>query len=227
MPSYFDNIFWHSLAGPQSHLAAGTGTARRFQKGLSPIIGFAEREAPDFAALRPFCDEGERLYCAGWNGPAPEGWRIELEAVMVRMVWDVAMPAADPAPDALPLGPEHLAQLLDLTALTNPGPFGPRTIEFGDYFGYVEDGRVIAMAGERTCVPGLREISGVCTHPDYQGRGLGRKLVEKLVRRMLLRDERPYLHVLQANTAARQMYRRLGFADHGETTVRIVSVGSP
>ena len=27
---------------------------------------------------------------------------------------------------------------------------------------------------------GLREISGVCTHPDYQGRGYARRLMTKL-----------------------------------------------
>jgi predicted GNAT family acetyltransferase len=64
-----------------------------------------------------------------------------------------------------------------LAQLTRPGPFGPRTIELGEYFGAVEDGRLVAMAGERMAASGLREISGVCTHPDHQGRGHPNRLM--------------------------------------------------
>ena len=41
------------------------------------------------------------------------------------------------------------------------------------------------MAGERMHAGTLREISGVCTHPDFQGRGLARRLMRKLVRRQM------------------------------------------
>ena len=47
----------------------------------------------------------------------------------------------------------------------------------------------------------MREISGVCTHPEFQGRGLARRLVAELVRRELGRDQTPFLHVLRANVA--------------------------
>ena len=90
--------------------------------------------------------------------------------------------------------------LLALALLTKPGPFGPRTIELGEYFGYFDDGdRLIAMAGERMAAAGLHEISGVCTHPEHQGRGLARRLMLKLIRRQLLRGETPFLHVMRAN----------------------------
>jgi predicted GNAT family acetyltransferase len=68
-----------------------------------------------------------------------------------------------------------------------------------------------------------REISGVCTRPEHQGRGLARRLMLKLVRRELARGERPFLHVMRANEGARALYRRMGFADHRETTVRVVT----
>jgi predicted GNAT family acetyltransferase len=133
------------------------------------------------------------------------------------------MPAHDPAADALPLGPHHAAQALALATLTRPGPFGPRTIELGEYFGYFEGDQLIAMAGERMAAEGLREISGVCTDPGFQGRGLARRLMEKLVRRQLLRAETPFLHVMRANTAAHELYLRMGFVDYRETVVRVVA----
>ena len=58
--------------------------------------------------------------------------------------------------------------------LTNPGPFGPRTIELGRFVGIHRDGRMVAMAGERLKPEGHTEITGVCTDPDHRGRGYSR-----------------------------------------------------
>jgi ribosomal protein S18 acetylase RimI-like enzyme len=142
---------------------------------------------------------------------------------MYRMVWDGVMPSQDEAPDAAPLDARHAQQALELALLTRPGPFGPRTIELGEYFGYFEQDRLVAMSGERMAAPGLREISGVCTHPDYQGRGYARRLMLKLIRRQVLRGETPFLHVMRANEAAHGLYLRMGFRDYCETVVRVVT----
>lgn len=228
MTDLLDNIFWNTLNGMHSHLSSGTDRARRYAQGFSPIVGFPDPREPDFAALEPFCESGERFYCDAWTGAAPNGWRIETEAAMMRMVWDGVMPELDEAPDAVPLGSADVARALELAMLTRPGPFGPRTIELGEYFGYFEENqggsrRLIAMAGERMAAPGLREISGVCTRPGYQGRGYARRLMLKLIRRQLLRGETPFLHVMRANEAAHKLYLRMGFRDYRETAVRIVA----
>jgi GNAT superfamily N-acetyltransferase len=216
-----DNIFWNALAGAQAHFAVGTDRARRFAPGFSPIVGFAEQQRPDFEALRPFCAPGEHFYCDGWSGPVPTGWTIDAEATMFKMVWDAPMPADDAAPDAVPLAPEHYPQALALATLTNPGPFGPRTPELGEYFGLFEGGRLVAMAGERTEAGPMREVSGVCTHPDYQGRGLAKQLIGKLIRRHMARGDTSFLHVMRANPA-HQLYLDMGFEDYLESVVRVV-----
>src|SRR5690348_308354 len=133
-----DNIVWHALSGPQRKFALGNDVALRYAPGFSPIIGFAESERPDFAALAPFCELGEHLYCGGWSGQVPAGWRLEVDSVMVQMVYEGDMPEQDEAPDAVPLGAPNAEQALELAALTRPGPFGPRTIELGEYFGCFE-----------------------------------------------------------------------------------------
>lgn len=224
MHDLLDNIFWQALSGAHARYATGTSNARRYAPGFSPIVGFPDPRQPDFAALRPFCEPGEHFYCDAWTGPAPAGWRIEAESTMFRMVWDGVAPARDRAPDAVPLGPGHAVQALELARLTRPGPFGPRTIELGDYFGYFDDaGKLVAMAGERMAATGLREISGVCTRPDQRGRRLAGRLMEKLVLRQLARGETPFLHVMSANTVAHDLYLRMGFRDYCETVVRIVT----
>ena len=218
-----DNIAWHTLVGPHAKYATGTDDARRYAAGFSPIVGFADTEAPNFDALARFCGPGEHFYCAEWSGPAPAGWHIDADSTMFQMVWEATMPATDECPEAVKLGREHAAEALELATLTRPGPFGPRTIELGEYFGCFEGQRLVAMAGERMCAGTLREISGVCTHPDFQGRGLARRLMVKLIRRQMQRDETPFLHVMRDNHNAHRLYERMGFRTCRESVIRVIT----
>jgi ribosomal protein S18 acetylase RimI-like enzyme len=219
-----DNIMWNCLSGPHARFASGTGGVRRYTKGFSPIVGFKDPEHPDLAALTLCCEPGEQFYCDIWSGRPPTAWRIEKEATMFKMVWDAEAPQDDPATEAVALRAEHALQAVELATLTNPGPFGPRTPELGDYFGFFDGPRLIAMAGERLVAGTLREISGICTHPAYQGRGLARRLTSKLVRRQLQRGQTPFLHVMSANAAARALYESLGFRTYRETVVRVITL---
>jgi GNAT superfamily N-acetyltransferase len=218
-----DNIVWHTLAGAHSRFAMGAGRARRYAPGFSPIIGFADPARPDFDSLAAICRPGERFYTDAWSGPAPPGWRIEVESTMFKMVWDAPMPEGDEAPEAVPLAPEHAPAALELATLTRPGPFGLRTLELGDYFGFFEGARLVAMAGERFVAGSMREVSGVCTHPDFQGRKYARRLMLKLVRRQVQRGETPFLHVMRDNVRARALYERMGFATYRESATRVIS----
>lgn len=139
------------------------------------------------------------------------------------MIWAGDAATTDVADQAIPLTIEHVDQALKLISLTQPGPFGPRTLELGNYFGYFEEGQLVAMAGERMFAGSFREISGVCTHPRFQARGLARRIVMKLVTRQLGRGETPFLHVVSDNQIARSLYLRMGFQEHRQTVVRVVS----
>ena len=223
MTALLDNIVWHALSGPQRRFSSGGDTARRYASGFSPILGFADQARPDFDALRPHCEPGEHFYCDGFTGAAPPGWTIDAETTMFKMVWRAPVPNDDDRPGAVALGATHAQQAFDLASLAKPGPFGPRTIELGDYLGVFDGARLVAMAGERMHAGTLREISGVCTHPDYRGRGLAARLMRMLIRRQLARGETPFLHVMRPNESARRLYERMGFAVHRESVVRVVS----
>jgi GNAT superfamily N-acetyltransferase len=218
-----DNIIWHSLVGAHARFSVGANEARRYSPGFTPIAGFADAQHPDFAALAPFCAPDEHLYIGGWSGQAPGGWHVHLETSMQQMVWGAPIPDVDPAFAAVPLAAQHVPQMLELVALRPPGPFGPRTRELGDYYGVIEHGRLVAMAGERLAASAWREISGVCTHPDVEGRGLAWRLIAKVVRSQMQRGEKPFLHVMSDNLHARRLYERMGFRFHQEIAVRVVS----
>ena len=224
MKYLLDNIAWRTLTGPHANYAAGAGEARRYARGFSPIVGFADPKRPNFTDLAAHCEPGEQFYCEGWTGAAQAGWRIDSETTMFKMVWESAMPVAEEN-EVVPLGLEHVTLALDLVALTRPGLFGPRTIELGEYLGCFEGEQLIAMAGERMFAGTFREISGVCTHPDYRGRGLAHRLMFTLMRRQMLRGETPFLHVMRENVSAFELYERMGFRVYREVVVRIISPG--
>ncbi len=223
MDHLLDNLIWHSLAGAHAIYAVGTDTARRYAPGFSPILGFAAAEDPDFDAVAPFCAPGEHFYVDVWSGKAPPGWTIEKEATMYKMIWDAPVPDIDALPEPIRLDASHARRALELAELTHPGPFGLRTIELGEYFGFFQGSRLIAMAGERLAAGRLREISGVCTHPEFQGQGLAKRLMVRLIRRELQRGEIPVLHVMCENQTAHGLYERMGFRDHRVSVVRVIS----
>jgi len=218
-----DNFIWRALTGPQARFATGTATARRYAPGFSPIAAFADSASPDLDALAPFVAPGEHLYCDGWPGAAPPGWHIEAEGTMYRMLWSAEPPAPDDTLQARPLAAHDAAAAVELATLTRPGPFGPRTIELGDYVGVFEGDLLVAMAGERMHAGTFREVSGVCTRPSYQGRGLARRLMHLLIRRQMQRGETPFLHVMTGNTNAHRLYQHMGFRIERELGVRVVA----
>ena len=109
---------------------------------------------------------------------------------------------ASPPVAPLPLGTTDVPEMLELTAATEPGPFLPQTIEMGSYFGIrASDGRLVAMAGERLQSTAFTEISAVCTHPDFRGRGYARALTKFLAAQILAAGKIPFLHVKSENGA--------------------------
>src|SRR5699024_8586137 len=103
---------------------------------------------------------------------------------------------------------------------TEPGPLWANTIQMGTHWGIREGGNLIAMAGERLHPPGWAEISTVCTMPECRGRGLASALVRHVAARIMARGERPFIHVVRDNSAAIDLYRRLGFGIRRNITFR-------
>jgi predicted GNAT family acetyltransferase len=110
---------------------------------------------------------------------------------------------------------KHIEQMIALAALTKPGPFGPRTIEFGHYYGVFENSQLVAMTGQRLHVQSFSEISAVCTHPDHLGKGYATALVQHQVNLILRQHQVPFLHVRADNQRAIAVYERLGFKKQG------------
>ena len=212
LPDLLTNPTWHTLTGPHAAHAIGHAGARRYAPGFAPLIAFADPQRPDFDALRPHTNPGEALYCDGWGGVVPAGWRVESEIELDRMLWQGGPAPLENLTGLVRLGPEHREAVLTLAASTHPGPFGERFTELGEFLGCFEQGRLIAMAGERLQCGPFREICSVATAPEHQGRGLARRLTALLIQHQLARGETPLLHVRRGNDVASGLYERMGFA---------------
>jgi len=216
----FSNIIWRALSGTHRRFSVGTERARRYSSDYPAFLAFADPSSADFDALGAHCDAGEPLYCTEWNGAAPDGWKIDLDTTVLSMIWKGTRPVIDDSISLTRLTQDHVEEMRALARLTRPGPFARHPLGLGEWWGVIEDGRLVAMAGERMHAGNLHEVSGICTLPDCQGRGLATRVTQAVVRRQLDRGETPFLHVLPENERARALYERLGFAVEREAPLR-------
>jgi len=142
---------------------------------------------------------------------AASGFQLVSSVALLQMVREKGDKTDGKKVAFVELGESDVPEMMALAELTKPGPFSRRTREMGDYVGVREDGKLIAMAGERLRVPGYTELSAVCTHPDHLGRGYAGFLMSEIIRRIVERGERPFLHVRPENARAVGLYERLGF----------------
>jgi ribosomal protein S18 acetylase RimI-like enzyme len=215
-----DNPAWASLTGAHAHLAEVNGRAARYPDDIAPFMAVGDMQDPlDWLDLGALVGPGAGVMAATpLVVPVPAGWVEDFSIAGVQLV-DTSL-RAERDPEAVELGPDDVAEMLELIARTQPGPFLPRTVELGRYVGIRRQGELIAMAGERLSPPGWTEISAVCTDVDYRGQGLATRLVRDVAAGIRARGATPFLHTSAANTAAIRLYESLGFTLRAETHFR-------
>jgi ribosomal protein S18 acetylase RimI-like enzyme len=122
-------------------------------------------------------------------------------------------PPEVPGPVVMTMGEAQVPDMIGLTDLVFPGFFRPRTLDMGAYCGIYDGRRLAAMAGERMRLDGYQELSAVCTHPAYTGRGYAQRLLSILCNSAFDRGFTPFLHVYADNQRAIAVYRRTAFVD--------------
>ena len=208
--SALDNPFWSSLRSRHRDIALVAGEVARFPADYAPFLGVAHAGVEVADALAVLVAPGDSVYVLGVAPRAPEGWRIEAFADLAQMVCTSPIDPVD-GPDIIELSEAHRADVLALTSLVYPHYFRPRTMDLGRYFGIYQDGRLAAMIGERLGTDLHQEMSAICTHPDYHGRGLARRLTAMLTNDTLRRGRTPFLHVSHENLRAKRLYEQLGY----------------
>ncbi len=126
----------------------------------------------------------------------------------------------DPLLNLRPMREEDLYQVMAIEQVAYPFPWTPGIFQDCLRVGYccwlVElDKRVIGY-GVMSVVIDESHILNLCIHPDWQGRGLGRKLILRLLKTARQHGaETAFLEVRESNLAALALYGKLGFVEIG------------
>lgn len=220
-----DRPFWTALNTRQSHLA-------RWNEGRTAV-----RIDPDYGPFAHAAPGHEAALAELLNGPEDEIWllepeevaapglRVKLAAPLVQMVAQEPVSEGDFV-GIVPLDESHADQMAALALATKPGPWGPKTRLYGQFYGMFDGERLIAMAGERARPgEGWAEVSGVCTDPEYRGRGLARRLILRVMAGLRARGDAAYLHSWAGNAAAIGLYEQLGFRIRRPMVATVLGLG--
>jgi GNAT superfamily N-acetyltransferase len=211
MTKVLDNPYWYALNTVHAPYAEVNGRARRYDPEVA-MMGAAEELDDDvwreFELLAG--PKAAILFARAKGVRPPERWVPLFSAGGLQMILD--QPREVEAPDGTrPLTAADVPAMMELVALTEPGPFGPRTIELGGYLGIFDEGRLLAMAGQRLSTDDYTEISAVCTHPEARRRGYAAALTLLVASGIAAAGGTPILHVADFNTSAQRLYAALGF----------------
>ncbi len=215
--AYLANPFYAALTTLQTDFAEHTGNAVRYRPNVLPFSSVArEGDVVDIELLRRDGDVNFACTIPTLDAEVADSRLFNC----LQMVWQ---PRDITVPDALEneseLGPDDADDMVELTQIAFPGYYRHESYQLGRYIGLRVNGQLVAMAGHRTRMPGLREISAVCTRPGFTSKGYAQHLVARLLNQT---DELPYLHVVSTNARAIPIYEALGFVTTAEVPILYV-----
>ena len=218
-----DRPVWSSLTSLHAGLALGDALAKRYRPEINRFASARDDGAVALAALARLVQPAQPVFVLQVPEICiPSGLVASKLAKGVQMVATGRI-TPEAGPDELvPLGDADAEEMLALATLTEPGPFLRETHRMGRFVGIRIDGRLAAMAGERFRFPGSTEVSGVCTHPDFRGRGLARRLSRHVAVGIAARGDTAFLHAWKTNAAAIRLYESLGFRLRCEVNVAVL-----
>jgi predicted GNAT family acetyltransferase len=218
-----DRPIWMSLTTHHASLSEGSALARRFARDVNLFASSRDDTPAAVAALADLVKPQESVFLLQVSKIVVPPGLVEAKAAKGVQMLDTRSVTFDAMRDDIQmLTEEDAPEMLALATLTEPGPFLARTHTMGTFLGIRIGGRLAAMAGERMRFPGYTEVSGVCTHPEFRGRGLARRLSAAVVAGIRARGDQAFLHAWQTNSPAIWLYEGLGFKVRTEVNVAVL-----
>ncbi|KAA2238959.1 GNAT family N-acetyltransferase [Chitinophaga agrisoli] len=212
-----DNPVWHSLQTTHRALAMGTTTAQRYPADVLSFVGCDREASNPLENIQPWVNSEEPVFVVGDLPPLPSHWSVQARLDCAQMVCHQlhTVPPKEPA-EIVRLTEEERPEMFTFINSIQPGYFLLNTPLLGSYYGIRNNGQLVAIAGERMRMTGLTEISAVCTHPDFTGKGLAQQLMIHVSNNIYAQGRVPFLHVLSTNERAIRLYEHLGFTTRRE-----------
>ncbi|MEP7244614.1 MAG: GNAT family N-acetyltransferase [Gammaproteobacteria bacterium] len=211
-----DNPVWSALRTHHSRFALTHGAVARYPADMAPFVAVGSAQPGPEEPLERSVGAGDSVYFVGVVPELGAAWQVSFLGLMPQMICQSPV-VVRPGPELLVLTEaRHRADMMALTGLVFPGFFRSRTPEMGRYLGIYVDDKLVAMAGERMRFDRYREISAVCTHPGFLGRGYAQRLIAQLTNDNLEQGITPMLHVNRDNVRAISVYERLGYTHRAQ-----------
>jgi len=232
MAHILDNPGWSALTTGNRYLAEGNNEAKYFFKNVAAFVGLKDNSATGatqgFKALYELTlHDGPFIFITPDRIEIPKQFKVVRKLICFQMIFDTALVVPELTANPVELTEKDVPQMMELTTLTNPGPFIERTVEFGHYYGIFDGEKLVAMAGQRMYALPYAEISAVCTHPDYLGRGYAKQLLLHQAGRIMAANDIPYLHVRDDNHRAIEVYKSVGFKTRTALNFYVLMKNSP
>lgn len=212
MEQVLDNPIYHALTSAHQSISKGTAEVKYYIEAIAAFAGLKDNSIANLDTLYQI-SPAESVFVVFSKTPLQltEKWKLLTYIDMYQLVYDRKEIPVIGDQKWIALSEKDVQEMKALVELTKPGPFLDRTIEFGDYIGIFDQDQLVAMAGHRFNPSPYREISAVCTHPDHLGKGYAFAVLQEQIKRILQRDEIPFLHVRNDNDGAVKLYQKLGF----------------
>lgn len=217
-----DRPAWTSLVSRHRTHSEGGVTAKRYPPSVVPFAASRDDSPESLEALAALVgpDDSAVLLQAD-DVRLPVGLHVTARFEGVQMLAQRPMKTFEDRRIER-LGWADAEEMLALASLTQPGPFTLRALDIGRFWGIRENGKLVAMAGERMAQSGYVELSGVCSHPDVRGRGLARLLSCYVAGQISERGDAPYLHAIASNEIAIRLYESIGFVVRTEVHIAMI-----
>lgn len=213
MTHVLDNAIWEALTTHQQYLNAGSDQLKYFPKEVSPLFALQNWDVADYDALEKELPADRSFFVLiAREITIPDTMHVQLTLPLYQMIATKTVTTKHAHHNIIrKLSYQDVPQMLELTAKTKPGPFGNRTIEFGNYYGIFDGDQLVSMAGQRLQTHDFTEVSAICTDPAYLGKGYATALTQQVCSCISSTGKTPFLHVRQDNIGAIKLYEKLGF----------------
>jgi len=226
MDHILDNMIWNAITTGNKDIAIKNDDVGCYLPEIAPFAGMKNFNDPNLKKLYEFIPANRSVAISSLNKmDHDEGrWKLIQPMDITQMVYEHSVNTFTTKNSQLivPLSDEHVPQMIELTALTRPGPFLQQTIRFKNYFGIFIEDRLAAMTGQRMHPRPYMEVSAVCTHPDFRGRGYAKALMLYVMKIILDNSFTPFLHVLSNNSNAIELYKTIGFRTRKQIFVDVI-----
>jgi ribosomal protein S18 acetylase RimI-like enzyme len=226
MDHILDNMIWNAITTGNNDIAIINGDVGCYLPEIAPFAGMKDFNDVNLKKLYEFIPTNRSVAISSLDEMAHDEsrWKLLQPMDVTQMVYEHSVNTftTKNSPLIVPLSEEHVPQMIELTALTKPGPFLQQTIRFKNYFGIFREDRLAAMTGQRMHPRPYMEVSAVCTHPDFRGIGYAKALMLHVMKIILDNSFTPFLHVLSNNINAIELYKAIGFRTRKQIFVDLI-----